>query len=119
MSDFANIDGWMDIIDHIWVGFVLITVAAVPSIISAKNHRGIKRIQDQVVNGHKDPLRSDVDKLMKTLSETSDKVDSISHGLTSMREELIQEESRRRASISELRDDFDRRISDLVHRFTK
>lgn len=119
-ADFADIDGWIDIIDHIWVGFVLIAVAAVPSILSAKNNRGIKRIQDQVVNGHTaSNLRDDLDKVMKTLSETSSKVDSISHGLTGMREELIQEETRRRTAISEMREDFDRRFSDLVHRFSK
>jgi len=120
VTDFvSNVDSWMDVVSNVWVGLVLISVAVIPSIISARNHKGIKKIQDQVVNGHKDPLRSDLDKVIKSLSDTSDKVDSISHGFTSLREELIQEEIRRRAGIKELREDFDRKFADLSQRFVR
>lgn len=121
MTNFSDINSWMDVIGNFWVGFVLIAVAAVPVIFSAKNARGIKSIQDQVVNGHKDApnLREDLDKVIRALVDNSKKVDAISHGLTSLREELIQEEGRRRSSVHELREDFDRRFSDLAHRFIK
>lgn len=114
----TDAQNWLDLLDHIWIGLVLIAVAAVPAIMSAKNHSGIKKIQDQVVNGHKEPLRNDLDKVIRALSEQSDKVDSISHGLTSLREELIQEEVRRRSGITELREDFDRKMEQIAKRFT-
>ena len=117
MNAWTDVQNWLDLLDHIWIGLVLIAVAAVPSFMSARNHAGIKKIQDQVVNGHEEPLRNDLDKVIKALSDQSEKVDSISHGLTSLREELIQEEIRRRSGITELRDDFDRKLSQITRRF--
>lgn len=119
MNTFTDAQNWLDIIDHIIVGIILILVAAVPAWIAAKNHKGIKKIQDQVVNGHPDPLRSDLDKVMLKLSETSDKVDDISRDITSLRVELSQEEGRREVSDRDLRDDFDRKFLDLFQRFIK
>lgn len=107
----------MDIISNLWIGLVLIAVAAVPSVLSAKNQRGIKTIQNQVVNGHKDPLRVDLDRAIKSINELSGKLDSLSNGLSNLRDELIHEESRRRASVQELRDDFDRKLDSFVDRF--
>lgn len=119
MNNWTDVENLLDLIDHIWIGLVLIAVAAVPALLSARNHSGIKKIQDQVVNGHKEPLRNDLDKVIKALEENSHKVDAISHGLTNLREELIQEEGRRRSGIQELRDDFDRRLDNLSERFIK
>ena len=119
MTDFVvNVDGWMDVLSNLWVGIVLIAVAAVPAIISAKNARGIKSIKDQVVNGHKDApnLREDLDKVISCLAENSVKVDLISHGLNGLRDELMYEEERRRSSIVELRADLDRRLDSLAQR---
>lgn len=118
MNAWTDVQNWLDLLDHIWIGLVLIAVAAVPALMSARNHTGIKKIQDQVVNGHKEPLRNDLDKVIKAISDQSDKVDFISHSLTSLREELLQEEIRRRAGISELRDDFDRKFTQMARRFT-
>lgn len=101
---------WLDILDHVWIGLVLIAVAVVPSWMAAKNGKGIKKISEQVVNGHTDPLRSDLDKVIAT-------VESIDHGLHSLREELIHEETRRRSAIRELREDFDRRFIDMAQHF--
>lgn len=119
LDSFVNVDSWIDIVDHIWVGFVLIMVAAVPSIISARNNKGIKRIESQVVNGHTDPLRKDLDRVIDTLSETSLKVDAISVRLNSLHEELLHEESLRRSSVADLRNDFDVRFSDIIKRFMR
>lgn len=121
MTDFADVNDWMDLVGNVWIGLVLIAVAAIPAFISAKNSRGIKRIQDQVVNGHKDapPLREDLDKVIVQLSETAAKVDSISADLTSMRLELSREEGRREVSDKELRDDFDKKFFDLFQRYIK
>lgn len=113
----TDVQNWLDLVDHLWIGIVLIAAAAIPAIISARNHKGIKNIQHQVVNGHKDPLRSDLDKVITALNDMSHKVDSISHGVTSLREELLHEESRRRSSVAELRDDFDRKMAQVLERF--
>lgn len=119
MNDFVvNVDGWMDVISNLWVGLVLIAVAAVPAFISAKNAERIKSIQNQVVNGHKDApnLREDLDKVISSLAENSVKVDLISNGLNGLRDELVYEEERRRSSIVELRADLDRRLDSLAQR---
>lgn len=120
-TNFADVNDWLDLVSNVWVGLVLIAVAAIPAFISAKNSRGIKRIQDQVVNGHKDapPLREDLDKVIAQLSETGKKVDLISADLTSLRYELSREEGRREVSDKELRDDFDRKFFDFFQRFMK
>lgn len=109
-SDAAN---WLDILDHIWIGLVLIIIALIPVVYS--NRKGIKKIQDQVVNGHKDspPLRADLDKVMATIAQIDSKVDSISHTVASIRSDLVEEENRRRASIKELRDDLDHRLDSM------
>ena len=118
MNNWTDAQTWLDLIDHIWIGLVLIAVAAVPALMSARNHSGIKKIQDQVVNGHTEPMRNDLDKVIKAISDQSTKVDSISHSLTSLREELLQEEIRRRSGITELREDFDRKFTQLAQRLT-
>lgn len=110
-------DSWLDIVGNLWIGIVLIVVAAVPSILSARSHKGIKSIQHQVVNGHKDPLRADLDKAYRAIEEVAFKLDNVSHGLNNLRDELLHEESRRRASVQELRDDFDRKMNSFIDRF--
>lgn len=119
MNQWTDVENLLDLIDHIWIGFVLIACAAVPAYFSARNHRGIKKIQDQVVNGHSDPLRKDLDLVIEKLSETSHKVDDIAKDITSLRLELSQEEGRREISDRELRDDFDRKFMDFFQRFIK
>lgn len=113
--DFNDFNSWFDIIGNLWIGFVAIIVAGVPGYFSLRQH--IKSIQHQVVNGHKEPLRMDLDKVINSLNDMGQKVDSISHGLHSMREELLHEESRRRTSVQELRDDFDRKLTSFMERF--
>lgn len=115
--NWSDAQNWIDILDHVWIGLVAICVAGIPAYFSARNHQGIKKIQDQVVNGHKSPMRLDLDRVIETLAEMGGKVDIISHGVTNLREELMQEETRRRTSIQELRDDFDRKISQVLDRF--
>lgn len=113
--NFIEIDSWMDLVGNVWIGIVFIVIAY----FGLKSSRGIKSIQDQVVNGHKDPLRMDLDKVINSISEMDAKMDGISHGLHNLREELLHEESRRRTSVAELRDDFDRKLTSFMERFHK
>ena len=104
-GEWTDVQNWLDLIDHFWIGFVLIAVAAVPSWFAAKNGKGIQKIQDQVVNGHKSPMRSDLDLVIEKLD--------------TLREELSEEENRRREGIRELREELDRKFSDLLQRFIR
>jgi hypothetical protein len=96
----------MDIVVNLWVGIVVIAVAAIPGYMAArKNHRGIKEIRDQVINGHADapPLRSDLDRVISSLA-------ALTQDVQGLRRDLADEENRRRDHIAELRDELNRKI---------
>ena len=100
MTEFYNPDSWMDVLDHIWIGLVLISVAAVPSWFAYRNHTKIQGVSDQVkgvaaqvVNGHtgQPPMRADLDDIRAAVHE-------IRTDIRDLREELRIE----RDDISEL-----------------
>ena len=102
----VDVDSWMDLIANLWIGFVVILVAAIPGYMAArKNHKGIKEIRDQVVNGHADapPLRSDLDRVIVA-------IDNLAKDVTGLRRDLADEENRRRDHIAELRDEVNRKL---------
>lgn len=66
---------WLDLLDHAWYGIVLIAVAGVPSYFAARNNTGIKALRDQVANGHPDPLRKDVDRLLDGIDRIEARMD--------------------------------------------
>lgn len=120
MIQWTDAQDWIDLIDHIWIGLVLIAVAVLPALIAArKTNKGIQKIQDQVVNGHASPLRSDLDRVIQKLDETAEKVDRISTDVNYLRTELLAEEGRRVISDNQLRDDFDSRFSEVLRKFIK
>jgi len=100
-GEFYNPDSWMDVVDHLWIGLVFITIAGVPSWFAARNHRSIKDIKAQVVNGHEKPMREDLDRAISAIEALANDVGRLRHDLSS-------EEDRRRVQIDELRDDVDR-----------
>jgi len=104
MTDFPNPNSWLDILDHVWVGFVMLGVAAVPSFFAARNHKGIKEVQNQVKNAHTTNLRDDIDRAINA-------VETLGHDVRGIRTDLAAEEDRRRQQIRELRDDVERRLS--------
>jgi hypothetical protein len=97
----------MDIVVNLWVGIVVIAVAAIPGYMAArKNHKGILQIRDQVVNGHGDsgpPLRTDLDRVIASLA-------ALTQDVQGLRRDLADEENRRRDHIAELRDELNRKI---------
>jgi hypothetical protein len=102
-----NVDSWMDIIANLWVGIVVMAMAIIPGYMTArKNHKGIKEIRDQVVNGHADapPLRTDLDRVIAS-------IDALAKDVTGLRRDLADEENRRRDHIAELRDEVNRKLS--------
>ena len=104
MTDFPNPNSWLDILDHVWVGFVMLGVAAVPSFFAARNHKGIKEVQNQVKNAHTTNLRDDIDRAINA-------VETLGHDVRGIRTDLAAEEDRRRQQIRELRDDVERRLN--------
>ncbi len=74
--NWSDADSWLDVIDHVWIGLVVILAAGVPTWLSARNHRAIKTVSEQtagvmgqVANGHTDPLRQDLDRLIGSVDE--------------------------------------------------
>jgi uncharacterized protein (UPF0264 family) len=104
MSDFPNPDSWLDILDHVWVGLVLLGVAAIPSLFAARNHKGIQEVKNQVKNAHTTNLRDDIDRAINA-------VETLGHDVRGIRTDLAAEEDRRRHQIRELRDDVERRLN--------
>jgi uncharacterized protein (UPF0264 family) len=104
MNEFPNPDSWLDILDHVWVGLVLLGVAAIPSMFAARNHKGIQEVKAQVKNAHSTNLRDDIDRAISA-------VEALGHDVRGIRTDLASEEDRRRQQIRELRDDVERRLN--------
>lgn len=129
MTNWSDANDWIDLIDHAWIGLAWIATVTIPALIALKGTRkGLKKITDQVVNGNDDapPLRADVDKviarqsdIIKHQNELSEKVDLLIVGVADLREGLLDEEARRRSSVREMREDFDRKFSDMLQRLLK
>ena len=101
-GDWGGIDGFLDLLDHIWIGLVLIVAAAIPSWLAARNHKSIKEVSDSV-NNRPTGLRDDLDKAIAAIEAMARDV----HGL---RTDLFMEEDRRRQQINELRSDMERHL---------
>lgn len=101
----SDAQNWLDLLDHLWIGLVLIVGACVPSYLSVRNHRSIKDetavIKEQLVNGHKSPLRADLDKALQAIAALAENVNGL-------RQDLLTERDSRRAQVDDLRADVDR-----------
>lgn len=109
MNTIPNPDSWMD------VATILIVAAmmSVPSWFAMKAHKSSEQVRNQVVNGHKDapPLRADLDRAIASIEQLGQEVRGI-------RQDMINEEDRRRTHIDELRQDVDRRFRELHKRIS-
>jgi hypothetical protein len=94
-----NPDNWMDVFTILAVALI----AAVPSWLAHRNHKVVKEIKGQVVNGHADTnLRNDVDRAIAAITD-------LAQDVRNLRKSLMDEESHRRLQISDLRDELDHR----------
>ena len=92
-TDASNL---LDVFDHLIVILGAIVLAAVPSWLSMRNHKGIQEVKDQVKNGHtKTNLRDDIDRAIAA-------VELLGHDVRGIRTDLAAEEDRRRAQVAEL-----------------
>lgn len=91
------------------VGFVICTV------LIYRIKQGVDETNKQVVkNGHKDPLRTDVDRIIAQQTEILAKLDNHGEQLGDMRDEVLVERRERREDVADLRKDFTRKLSDLA-----
>ena len=100
----ADASNFLDVFDHLIVIIGAILLAAVPSFFAARNHKGIKEVQNQVKNAHTTNLRDDIDRAINA-------VEALGHDVRGLRTDLASEEDRRRQQIAELRDDVERRLN--------
>jgi hypothetical protein len=96
--NWTDVENVWDFIDHIWIGFVVIAAAAIPSVISARNHRKITQVSKQVngvaaqvVNGHTTPMREDMDGIRSVLEEMRGDLHGVKSDVSDIRSELRQE----------------------------
>lgn len=102
-----GIDGVLDLIDHFWIGFVMIAVAGIPSWFAARNRKQMDRNHNeamgQIRNGHDTPLRADLDRAINS-------VDALGHDVRGLRQDMNSIDDLRRQQIADLRTDLDNRI---------
>lgn len=98
MNTIPNPDNWLDVFTILAVALI----AAVPSWLAHRNHKVVKDIKDQVVNGHENPMRFDLDRAISAIADLADDV-------RNLRKDLMAEEDHRRVQISDLRDEIEHR----------
>lgn len=94
--NWANPENWLDLLAYGWYGLVLIVVAAVPSWFANRNHKTMATIKDQVVNGHKTPMRADLDRAIVAIEQ-------LGHDMRGLRQDVTAVDDMRRRQIAELR----------------
>lgn len=103
MSEWVEVNDNLDLLMNLWIGLVLITVAAVPSWLAHRSHKTIREIKGQVVNDHPTTnLRDDLDRAL-------DAIEAVACDVRGLRKDLMAEEDHRRLQISDLRDELEHR----------
>ena len=99
----------LDLIDHALIGFVLILVTAIPSWFANRNHKAIQSVGRKadtlvvnVQNGHTEPMRADLDKVIQSIN-------ALGSDIRGLRYDLTAEGELRRQQFGELRTDLDYR----------
>lgn len=98
MNAIPDPENWLDVVTILAVALI----AAVPSWLAARNHKVVKDIKDQVVNGHEQPMRFDLDRAI-------DAINALGDDLRRLRKDLMAEEDHRRLQIADLREELDHR----------
>ena len=111
MQGWFNPDSILDLVSQMLLIVGGLAIATIPTwLVAARSHKGVQRIEAQVINGHAGapPLRADLDRVIAA-------IDRLGHDVTAIRRDLADEESRRRDHVTELRDEVHRRITE-IHR---
>lgn len=89
--NWENVEDLLDLVSNIWIGLVVIAAAAVPSWLAARNHKTIKGIKEQVVNGHQTPMRADMDDMRTILDLIKDGMHELKTDIFDLRRDLREE----------------------------
>lgn len=93
--NWTDAQNWLDILDHVWIGLVLLAAAAVPSILSMRNHKTLSSVHNEVKNSHASNLRDDLDRAIRG-------IEALAHDVRGLRTDLMTEEERRRRDVADL-----------------
>lgn len=101
MNGWFNPDSWMDVVSQMLLLAGALGMAILPSWYST--HKSLKRVTDQVVNGHAGapPLRADLDRAIAA-------IEALGHDIHALRTDLHEERRSRTAQVEDLRVDVDR-----------
>jgi hypothetical protein len=104
MNGWFNPDNWLDLVSQILLILGAIGIAVVPSVIAARSHKSIARVEQSVSNGHTGvPMRADLDRAIAA-------IEALAQDVRNLRHDISEEQSLRREVIAELRDDFNRKL---------
>lgn len=110
MNGWYNPDNLLDLVDHVVLALAGIAAVAIPSYFAARNHKGIQEVRAQVVNSHPDRnLRDDLDRAIAAIED-------LAHDVRSIKTDLAEEERKRRDHVAELRDEVNRKHTELTRR---
>ena len=87
MNTIPDPNSWMDVFTIL----AATAMVAIPSWFAARNHKSIKKVTDQVVNGHTSPMRADLDQMRDTLNEIHTDVRLVKTDISDIRAELREE----------------------------
>lgn len=102
MTGWFNPDNWLDLVSQVLLIIGGLSMAIVPSIYAAKAHRTGVEVLSETRNGHKVPMRQDLDRAIAA-------IEAISEDVRGLRRDLLAEEEHRRLQIQDLRSDLDHR----------
>lgn len=74
-------------------------IVAIPSMLSVRNHRQLRKLDGQVANGHGTPLRLDIDEIRNTLGHIRNDIHHVRTEIADVRNDL-NDERRERAHLA-------------------
>lgn len=107
-GEWTDAQNWLDILDHIWIGLVLIAVAGVPSYFAARNKKAITSVYNSI-NNRPTSIRDDLDAMRDNVHGIRDEMRG---GFTAVRGDLNEERQARRAGDDAIRDEIARHHPD-------
>lgn len=93
MNTWPAVDNWLDLVGNLWIGIVLIAVAAVPAYFARRSQRMVAKLDRSINNGHSadQPLRGDVDEIRSVLGHIRADLHTLKSELGDLRSELRHE----------------------------
>jgi hypothetical protein len=107
VTEWLEVNDWMDLVANAYIGLVLVAIAAIPSWLTHRSHKTIRDIKDQVVNSHPSTnLRDDLDRAIAAIEHMAEEIRA---DVRALKKDLMAEEDHRRLQINDLRDELEHR----------